>query len=90
MRWLVGIGWVLAAPLAQAYVGPGLGVGIFGTVVGFLAAVVLAVLGTVWYPVKRMLRARSTDRTRGGSAPVDPPEDSGLPVSDRRTHREHQ
>lgn len=43
---------------AQAYVGPGAGLTAIGTMVALFAALVLAVVGFVWYPVKRMLRAR--------------------------------
>jgi predicted lipid-binding transport protein (Tim44 family) len=76
MRWLVGTGLVLAAPLAQAYVGPGLGVGIIGMIIGVLASIVLAVLGTVWFPVKRMLRARAGRRADAGGGAADLPEAS--------------
>jgi len=44
---------------AFAYLGPGLGLGAVGTVIGILAAVVLLTVGLVWYPVKRMLKKRS-------------------------------
>ncbi len=44
---------------AFAYLGPGLGLGAVGTVIGILAAVVLLTVGLVWYPVKRMLKKMS-------------------------------
>ena len=43
---------------AQAYVGPGAGLTAIGTLLALVAALVLAVVGFVWYPVKRMMRAR--------------------------------
>lgn len=44
-----------AAPLsAQAYVGPGAGITAIGTVIALLAAVALAIVGFVWYPLKRL------------------------------------
>ena len=41
---------------AYAYVGPGLGLGVIGAVFGAIAAVLLAVVGIIWYPIKRLLR----------------------------------
>ncbi|SLN70693.1 hypothetical protein PEL8287_03924 [Roseovarius litorisediminis] len=51
--------FVVATP-AHAYIGPGAGLGAIGTVIAVLAAVVLLVAGFVWYPVKRLLKKRST------------------------------
>ena len=44
-----------SAGLAQAYVGPGLGMGALGAVVGLVFSVLLAVVALVWYPIKRAL-----------------------------------
>jgi O-antigen/teichoic acid export membrane protein len=41
---------------AYAYVGPGLGLGAIGAFVGVVVAVLLAIVGVIWYPLKRMLR----------------------------------
>ena len=45
---------------AQAYVGPGLGLGTIALVLGLIASVLLAVFAIVWYPVKRLLKKRKT------------------------------
>ena len=42
-----------------AYVGPGGTLSAIGSFLALLAAVILGILGFVWYPLKRMLRARS-------------------------------
>ena len=44
---------VLFSAPAMAYVGPGLGLGVIGTIFGVLAAIVLALFGLFWYPLKR-------------------------------------
>jgi hypothetical protein len=44
--------------VALAYVGPGAGLTAIGTVVALVAAVLLALVGFVWYPLKRMLRGK--------------------------------
>lgn len=41
---------------SMAYIGPGAGAGLIATVLGVLAAIVLAVFGVVYYPLKRFLR----------------------------------
>lgn len=51
---------------AAAYVGPGAGLTAIGTVFALVAAVFLAIVGFVWYPVKRMLkRSPATKNERG-------------------------
>lgn len=40
---------------AAAYIGPGAGLSVIGTLVALLGAVLLAIVGFVWYPVKRMM-----------------------------------
>jgi hypothetical protein len=57
-RWIAAFCLVTVATSAEAYVGPGMGLGVIGAVLGFLTAILLAFAGMVWYPVKRMLRAR--------------------------------
>ncbi|KIC47695.1 hypothetical protein [Tateyamaria sp. ANG-S1] len=50
---------LMALPVtAQAYVGPGAGLTAIGTMLALIAALVLALVGFVWYPVKRMMRAK--------------------------------
>ena len=39
------------------YIGPGSGLAAFGSLLAVLGAVILVVIGFVWYPVKRALRA---------------------------------
>lgn len=40
---------------AAAYVGPGMGLGAIAAFFGGLFAVLLAIVGVVWYPIKRLL-----------------------------------
>lgn len=48
-----------AASPALAYVGPGAGLTAIGAALAFVGAMVLAVVGFIWYPIKRLLRARA-------------------------------
>lgn len=47
---------LLVPGAAAAYVGPGAGLTAIGTVLALIGAVLLAIVGFVWYPVKRLLR----------------------------------
>lgn len=53
---LVAIGFAIYAPQAFAYVGPGLGAGTIGVVLGFLVSILLAIFALFWYPLKRLFR----------------------------------
>lgn len=63
---------VMSTSPAMAYVGPGLGMGVIGTIFGVLAAIVLAVFGLLWYPMKRALKKRKaaapSDQNTGNSS----------------------
>ena len=48
---------LLAGP-AYAYIGPGAGLTAIGTVLALGAAILLAIVGFVWYPVKRLRQSR--------------------------------
>lgn len=56
MRSITLIVLTLTSISANAYVGPGLGLGVLGVLLGGVLAVLLAVAGVVWYPVKRLMK----------------------------------
>lgn len=60
-------GFVIAmAPvLAQAYVGPGVGLSALGSILAFIGAAFLLIVGFLWYPIKRLLRGRSKPGAEG-------------------------
>ena len=43
---------------AMAYVGPGTGMSAVGVFLAVAMGVVVALFGFIWYPIKRLLRAR--------------------------------
>jgi len=58
---------LLAAPeSAEAYIGPGAGITAIGTVIALVGALLLAIVGFVWYPIKR-LRSRRKGRQEAAS-----------------------
>lgn len=46
---------LLAVP-AQAYIGPGLGAGTVGVILGLVGSVLIAVFAFFWYPIKRTVK----------------------------------
>ena len=55
--------WALASGGILAYVGPGSGLSALGALLAVVAAVFLTIVGFVWYPLKRFLRARAAKRS---------------------------
>ena len=49
---------------ATLYIGPGSGMAAFGSLIAVIAAGALVAVGFVWYPVRRVLRARRAARAR--------------------------
>ena len=52
------IGLILLNSSVSAYLGPGMGGGIIAGVLGIIAAILLAIFGILYYPIKRMLKNR--------------------------------
>ena len=63
------LGTVLVSP-AQAYVGPGLGLGTLGAIGGFLLSILIAIVAVVWFPLKRMMGKKKTAKPASGQMPV--------------------
>ena len=69
LRWgVLGLG--CAAPgLAWAYMGPGAGLAAIGSLLVVAAAFLLMLVGFVWYPVQRLLKAlRKRRQARAANA----------------------
>jgi len=68
---------VFASANANAYVGPGLGLGVLGVLLGGIAAVLLAVVGIVWYPAKRLLKKSRAARNEADESDAEDPVKKG-------------
>lgn len=53
---------ITSPSVALAYIGPGLGLAGLGAALSLVGAVLLGVVGFIWYPVKRLLRVRRARR----------------------------
>lgn len=49
---------LLAHGPAHAYIGPGAGLSAIGSVLALFGALLLMIVGFVWYPVKRLMKRR--------------------------------
>lgn len=54
-----------------AYIGPGTGLSAIGSLVALIAAILVAVFGFMWYPLKRMLRSRQAAQQADGDLEAD-------------------
>jgi len=68
---LTALGVALAALVipaqAFAYIGPGLGAGAIGAVLGVLGSIFLGLFAIVWYPIKRLMKKRRKGRPGDGA-----------------------
>ncbi len=53
---------------AEAYIGPGAGISAIGTVLALVGAILLMIVGFVWYPIKRLRRKLRAAKDGGGAA----------------------
>jgi len=63
---------LMSPGVAMAYIGPGAGITVIGTAIALLGAILLAIVGFVWYPIKR-LRAMLRDKKNGAQPDEAPP-----------------
>jgi len=42
-----------------AYLGPGMGLGIIAATLGIIIAIIAAIFGIIWFPIKRLLKNRN-------------------------------
>ncbi len=49
---------LLVAPAAQAYVGPGAGISLVGSLVGLVGVIALAIGSILLWPIRRMMKKR--------------------------------
>ena len=56
---LLALAVLLTPSVALAYGGPGAGISAIGSLLSLVAAAGLAILGFIWYPIRRLLRSRN-------------------------------
>ncbi len=64
--------WTILPLAAHAYVGPGAGLGLLAALWGLVAAVGVAVLYVVMWPIRRMRRRRKAEQAAAEKAAQEP------------------
>ena len=54
--------------VGNAYVGPGLGAGTIGVILGIIGSIFIAIFAIVWYPLKRLLKKNKQKKPEGQEA----------------------
>lgn len=84
------IWWVaslaLVAPASHAYIGPGAGLSAIGSAIALVGALLLMVVGFVWYPVKRLMKRRKASAAESEKAKK--PEEDATRATDKQVNQE--
>jgi len=62
--------FALIPSAAYAYVGPGSGITVIGAALALVGGVILAIVGFIWYPVKRLVRRLKRRSETEGADPA--------------------
>jgi len=49
---------LIFSPIANAYIGPGMGGGVTAVILGILGAIFIAIFGFIYFPLKRWYKKR--------------------------------
>jgi hypothetical protein len=60
--------FLIRPDVASAYLGPGAGLGMVGTLISVVVAIFVAILGVVLYPIRLYRKWRRNQRTDGDAA----------------------
>jgi len=52
---------------ANAYVGPGLGAGTIGVILGIVGSLFIALFAIIWYPLKRLFKKKKESKHQDGN-----------------------
>lgn len=69
MGHFIAVFIIMVPSVCHAYVGPGLGIGVVLATVGALLALLLALFGFLFYPIKNFLKTRLRKKNKGHENP---------------------
>lgn len=61
----------LSASPAAAYIGPGAGISVLGSLLGILATIVVAIGAILFWPIKKLMKRRKANKETGVSEDTD-------------------
>lgn len=57
------LGLIIISPdSANAYIGPGLGAGTIGVILGIIGSLFIALFAIIWYPLKRLFKKKKESK----------------------------
>jgi len=62
-RLSCGLVLMVAAPLALAYIGPGSGISVIGSLLGLLATIAITIGAIILFPFRRMMKKRGKNQS---------------------------
>lgn len=68
LRLCIALTLSVVAPSAFAYIGPGAGISVLGSLLGILATIVLAIGAILMWPLRKMMKRRKAARQAAGGA----------------------
>ena len=58
----------LPSAVCLAYIGPGAGLSAIGALIALVFAIIVAIFGFVWYPIRRIMKGRRRNSENDGHA----------------------
>tara|TARA_B100001093_G_scaffold226002_1_gene216557 strand:- start:2010 stop:2228 length:219 start_codon:yes stop_codon:yes gene_type:complete len=59
---LISFIFFLTTSSSYAYLGPGVGGGIIAATIGVIVAILAALFGLIWFPIKKLLKKRKEEK----------------------------
>ena len=59
---LINLIFILMTNTSYAYLGPGIGGGIIAATVGLVVAILIGLIGLIWFPLKKLLKKRKKNK----------------------------
>ncbi len=59
---LINLIFILMTNTSYAYLGPGIGGGIIAATVGLVVAILIGLIGLIWFPLKKLFKKRKKNK----------------------------
>ena len=59
---LINLIFILMTNTSYAYLGPGIGGGIIAATIGLVVAILIGLIGLIWFPLKKLFKKRKKNK----------------------------
>jgi len=59
LTFIISVSFIFLTSFAEAYIGPGMAGGVIAATIGIVVAILAALFGIVYYPIKRYLKRKN-------------------------------